>query len=95
MMYTRSQNYTNQVVGKHGIHTFKGVVVMLLFLFLSFDVFVPTSGHPVQFFGQVVCPNILGYQFCEINKKHHDACTNLSICFVLYVEKGCNFIHNM
>ena len=43
MMYTRSQNYTNMVVGEHGIQTFEVVVVMLL----SIDVFVPTSAHPL------------------------------------------------
>lgn len=57
--------------------------------------FCPHKCTSIIIFGQVVFPNILGYQFCEINKKHHDACTNLSICFVSYVEKGCNFIHNM
>ena len=48
MTYTRSQNYTNMVVGEHGIQTFELVVVVLL----SFDIFVPKSA-------QVVCPNIL------------------------------------
>ena len=49
MRYTRLQNYTNMVVGKHGIQTFKVVVVVLLLLLLSFDVFVPTSAHPLLF----------------------------------------------
>ena len=45
MMYTRSQNYTNMVVGKHGIQTFVVVVVVLLLLLLPFDIFVPTSAQ--------------------------------------------------
>ena len=42
MMYTRSQNYTNMVIGKHGIQTSKVVIVVLL---LSVAIFVPTSAH--------------------------------------------------
>ena len=34
MMYTRSQDYTNTMIGKHEIQTFKIVVVMLLLLLL-------------------------------------------------------------
>jgi hypothetical protein len=45
---TRSQNYTNMVVGEHGIQTFEVVTVMLL-LSSSFDVFVPTSEHPLLY----------------------------------------------
>ena len=41
MTYTRSQNYTNMAVDKHGIITFKVVLVVLLLLLLSFDVLVP------------------------------------------------------
>ena len=48
LTYTRLQNYTTLVVGKHGIHTFKVVVVVLLPLLL-FDVFVPTSAHSLLF----------------------------------------------
>ena len=55
MTYTRSQNYTNKVVGEHGIQTFEVVIIVLLFLLLSFDVLVPTSA---QYFTQVVCPSI-------------------------------------
>ena len=47
MMYTRSQNYTYMLVGKHGIHAFEVVVVVLLFFLLLFDVFVPTSVNPL------------------------------------------------
>ena len=44
MTYTRSQNYTNMVVGEHKTHTFEVIIVMLLF-----DVFVFTSAHPLLF----------------------------------------------
>ena len=45
--YTRSQNYTNLVVGEHGIQTFTiVVVVLLLLLFCRLHVFVPTSAYP-------------------------------------------------
>ena len=54
VMYTRSQNYTNMVVGELGIQTFEVVVVMLMFLLLSFDVFVPTSEHPLLFLDKSV-----------------------------------------
>jgi hypothetical protein len=33
-MYTRSQNYTNMMVGENGIQTFEVVVVVLLLLML-------------------------------------------------------------
>ena len=49
MTYTRSQNYTNMVVDKHGIQTFEILVVVLLRLLKLFDVFVPTSAHPLLF----------------------------------------------
>ena len=49
MTYIGSQNYTNMVVGKGGIQTFKVVIVVLLLLLLSFDAFVPTSAHPLLF----------------------------------------------
>ena len=39
--------------------TFKVVVVVLLFLLLLIDVFVPTNAHPLIIFGQAVCPYIL------------------------------------
>ena len=39
----------NMLVGEYRIQTFKVVVVVLLLLFLSFDVFVPTSAHPLLF----------------------------------------------
>ena len=48
-MYIRLQNYTNMVAGKYGIQTFKVVVVVLKLSLLSFDVFVPTTTHPLLF----------------------------------------------
>ena len=59
MMYTRLQDYTNMVVGEHGIQTFKVVVVVLLILLLLFDVFPPHKCTSFITFGQVICPNIL------------------------------------
>ena len=49
MTYTRLQNYTNTVVGEHGIQTFEVVVVVLLLLLLLFDVYVSTSPHPIRY----------------------------------------------
>ena len=45
MLYTRSQNYTNMMVGEHEIQTFEVKIVMLLLLLMPIDVFVPTSVH--------------------------------------------------
>jgi len=47
MMYTRSQNYTNMVVDERELQTLKVVVIVFLLLLMSFDVFVPTSVHPL------------------------------------------------
>ena len=51
MTYTRSQNNINMVVGKHEIKPKKIeiVVVALLPLLLSFDVFVPMSARLLLF----------------------------------------------
>ena len=49
MMYTWLQNYIDMVVGKHKIQIFEVVIVVLLFLLLSFDIFVLTSAHPIIF----------------------------------------------
>ena len=57
MMYTRSQNYTNMIIGKQNT-MFEVVLVVLLLLLLSFDVFGLTSTHPSLFLGQVVSSNI-------------------------------------
>ena len=37
------------VVGQHGMQTFEIVVIVLLLLLLSFDVFVPASAHHLLF----------------------------------------------
>ena len=62
MTYTRLQNYTNQVVGKYGIQTFKVVVVVMLLLLLTSNIFAPISAHPLLFFEQVICRNVLKCQ---------------------------------
>ena len=49
MTYIRSQNHTNMVINEHGVQTFEVVNIVLLLLLLSFDVFVPTSTHPLVF----------------------------------------------
>lgn len=58
MTYTRSENYTNMVVGKNEIQIFKVVIIVLLFL--SSQVHIPCL------FGKVVCPNMLK---CQMNIK--------------------------
>ena len=63
MMYTRSQYYQNLVVGRHGIHTFEIVVVVLLF-----DVFVPTSGHPLLFLDKWLVQIYLNVSFNYVCK---------------------------
>ena len=67
MTYTRSQNYTNMVVGEHEIQTFVVVVVMLLLLLLlSVDVFVPIlSAHPLLFFNKWLVQKYLNVRFLE------------------------------
>ena len=47
IVYTRLQNYTITTFGTYEIQTFKVVVFVLLLLLLLFDVFVPTSAHPL------------------------------------------------
>ena len=37
------------MVWEHEIQTFEVVIVVLLFLLFSFDVFVPTNAHPLIF----------------------------------------------
>ena len=49
MMYSRLQNYTNMMVGEHGIQVLEVVIVVSLFLLLSFDVLIPTNTHPSSF----------------------------------------------
>ena len=48
------QNYTNMVIGEHGIQTFKVVVILLLLLVLSFDVLVLKSANPLLLRGHVI-----------------------------------------
>ena len=62
MTYMRLQNYTDLVIDQYVIQIFKVMFVMLLLcschlMFLSQQVHIP------YFFGQVICPNILKYQF--------------------------------
>ena len=47
MMYTRSQNYTNMVIGKHGIQTFEVVVVTFVVVCLMF---LPPQLHIPYYF---------------------------------------------
>ena len=43
------QNYTNVVVGEHGIQISKVMIVVLFLLLFSFDVFIPTSASSLLF----------------------------------------------
>ena len=52
MAYTRLQNYTNMMVGEHGIQAFKVVAIVLLFLLLPIDNFVLISAHSLLFIGK-------------------------------------------
>ena len=45
LTYNKSQNYTNIMIGKHELQTFKVVVVVLL----AFDVFSPQMHIPYYF----------------------------------------------
>ena len=49
MTYTRSQNYTNMMIGKYGLQTFEVEVLVLFLLLLSFDVFAPKVHSPYYF----------------------------------------------
>ena len=49
MTYTKLQNYTNVVVGEHGIQIYKVMIVVLILLLLSFDVLSPTSASSLLF----------------------------------------------
>ena len=49
MMYTRSQNYTNMVIGEYVIQTLEVVIVLLISL-LSFNIFVLTKLHIPYYF---------------------------------------------
>jgi len=45
MMYIRLQKYTSMMVDEHLIQISESVIVLLLFLLLSFDVLVLTRAH--------------------------------------------------
>jgi hypothetical protein len=49
LTYGKSQNFTNIMIGKHGLRTFKVVLVVLLPLLLAFDVFSPQMHIPYYF----------------------------------------------
>ena len=65
MVCCRSQNYTNMMIGKHGIQAFEVAVVMSLLLLLSLDVLIPMCIFLI-IFGQVIYPNILKCQLLLI-----------------------------
>ena len=67
MAYTRSQNYTNMVIDEHGLQTFKVVVLVLLLLLLSSDVFVPSSVHPLIFLDKWFIQIYLNVSFEDLN----------------------------
>jgi hypothetical protein len=78
MTYTGSQNYTNMVVGKHGIRTFDVVVVVLLLLLLLFDVFVLTSSHPSIFLDKW----FVRYTYMMLQKHQHKVGpTLIKLCY--------------
>ena len=82
MMYTRLQYHTNTIVGKHGIQTFKFVVVVYLFLLLSFDDFVPVNACPLLFLDKWFVHIYLNANF--------GWATNVSTCHDnLYIENCC------
>ena len=56
MMYNTSQNYTNMMVGEHGIQTFEVVIVVVIWCFCPYKCTSPIT------FGQMVCPNVLKYK---------------------------------
>ena len=69
--YTRSQNYTNMVVGEYGIQTFEVVLVVLLLWLLLFDVLAPQVHIPYCFLTRV-CPNILKCHYLPCSRNPHD-----------------------
>ena len=70
MTYMGSQNYTNMLVGEHGIQTFEFVIVVMLLLMLSFDVVVLTSAHPLSILDKWFAQIYLQVQ-CECNKGYY------------------------
>ena len=59
-MYTKSQNYKNMVVGKHGIQTFEVMLVVVV-------CFCPRKCISLIIIGQVIYPNTLKCQLSEYN----------------------------
>ena len=70
MAYTRSQNYTNKTVGEPEIQTYEVVVVVLLIMLLSFNVFVPTSAHPLLFLDEWFVQRYLNVSCSPISFNH-------------------------
>ena len=68
MMYIRLQNYTNMMFDEHGIQTFNVVVVVLLLLWVSFDVFVPTSARPLLFLDKWFVQIYLNVSYDDFNQ---------------------------
>ena len=50
MTYTVSQNYTDMMIGEHGIQTFKVVVVVLLLFFVVIWCFLSPQVHISYYF---------------------------------------------
>ena len=59
MTYTRSQIYTNMVVGEHGIQTFEIVVIVLFLLLLLSDKFFLSNAHSLLFLSSGLSKYIL------------------------------------
>ena len=59
MAHTRLQNYTNMIVGEHGILTCNVVVVVLLLLLFV----LTTQCESLIIFGHMFCPNMLNITF--------------------------------
>jgi hypothetical protein len=77
MTYTRSQNYTNVMVGEHEIHH--------LLLLLSFHVFVPTSAHALLFVDKWIVQIHLKWQLLNqprslLNDHKDAACDRTKHC---------------
>ena len=74
MTYTRSQNYTNMVVGKHGIPTFSCARYVVAFVVVVWY-FCPRKCTFLIIYGQVVCPNKLRCQYLHCSRNPHDRMT--------------------
>ena len=66
MMYTRSQNYINEMVHKHGIQTFIIMIVVFLFFFLLGASMVKwTTLDPCLVFSDSDSKASTNFEFCE------------------------------